>query len=157
MKIDYLNKEFVTSYTLDNHNFYYNRTDLPKNVVQDGFMMSCLRSQGRKYYKSGKFCVQTMSGCVYKTHDEKTNKTVYLLQCGIAKQNPQDLVHNKHEALERSINNTLYEPVMTIILDHKPDFYEFRCYVMPYLSNSKQQYVNTVDENEIATFRKVFK
>lgn len=156
MSIDYLNKEFVTSYTLDNHNFYYNRTDLPDDAVQDGFMMSSLRSQGRKYYKTGKFCVQTMSGCVYKTHDKKTKRTVYLLQCGVARQNPQDLVHNKYEAAERSLENTLSEPVMSIMLDHMPDFYEFRDYVMPYLLNSKQQYVNTVDENEIATFRKVF-
>ena len=153
MNIDYLNKEMVASYTLDNHNCYYNRTDLPDEAVGDGFMMSELRSAGRKFYKSGKFCVQTMSGVVYKTQDKKTKRTAYLLQCGVAKQNPTDLVHNKHEAAEVSLEHTFTEPVVSIILDHFPDFYEFRDYALPYLLNAKQQYVNTTEENDVAEMK----
>lgn len=152
MSIDYLNKELVTTYTLDNHNFFYNRTDLPDDAVGDGFMMSELRSQGRKYYKHGKFCVQTMTGAVYKTRDKKTNRSVWLLQCGIAKQNPSDIVHCKYDGAEASIENAFAEPVMSIIIDHCPDFYEFRDYVHPYLCMAKQQYVNTVQENEVRNY-----
>lgn len=148
MSIDYLNKEVVASYTLDNHNFFYNRTDLPDAVVKDGFMMSETRELGRKYYKHGKFCIQTMSGVVYKTCDKKTNKTVYLLQCGLAKQSREELVHDKHEAAQVSLENTFAEPVISVVLDHFPDFYEFREYAIPYLSRASQSYVYTADENK---------
>lgn len=154
MKIDFLNKEYVTSYTLDNHNFYYNRTDLPDDAVDDGFMMSQLRSQGRKYYKHGKFCVQTMSGVVFKTTDKETKRHVYILEFGITKQNPSDRVHDKVEACENSVMNAFSNPVIQVILDHRPDFYEFRDYAMPYLLRAKQQYVNTVEENEVKNFYK---
>lgn len=148
MSIDYLNKEVVASYTLDNHNFFYNRTDLPDDVVKDGFMMSETRSFGRKYYKHGKFCVQTMSGVVYKTNDKKTKKTIYLLQCGLAKQSKEEFVHDKHEAAQVSLENTFAEPVISIVLDHFPDFYEFREYAIPYLTYASQNYVNTAEENK---------
>lgn len=154
MKPNYLIKEFITSYTLDNHNCYYNRTDLPDDAVQDGFMMSELRSQGRKYYKSGKFCVQTMSGVVHKTQDLNTKKTIYILQCGLAKQNSTDLVHKKRHGAMNSLANAFIEPVITVMLDHMPTFYEFRAYAMPYLLTAQQQYVNTTQENKVAEFKK---
>lgn len=143
MNIDYLNKTVVASYTIDNHNFFYNRTDLPDNAVNAGFMMSEMRVAGRKYYKHGKFCIQTMSGIVYKTYDKKTKKTIYLLQCGLAKQSSKEFKHDKHEAAAVSIENAFAEPVISIVLDHLPDFYEFRKYAFPYLIHASQKYVCT--------------
>lgn len=151
MNIDYLNKTVVASYTIDNHNFSYNRTDLPDDAIKPGFMMSELRSLGRKYYKRGEFCIQTMSGVVYRTCDKKTKKTVYLLQCGLAKQSNEERVHDKHKAAQVSLENTFIEPVISIVLDHLPDFYEFREYAVPYLMYASQKYVNTAGENKLRT------
>lgn len=160
MKVDFLNKEFVKSYFIDNHNYFYSHQqyigddnfDTPEPVIEGkkyGFMETEMKSQGRTYIKTGKFCIQTMVGNIYKTEDVRTKETRYILQIGITKQNPSDLVHDKKVAAEYGQEQAVSEPVMTILLDHQPDFYEFRDYTHPYMANNKQKFVMTVEEKEV--------
>lgn len=147
MTPDFLNKEIVTTYIVDNRKMRYNKSDLPLSSVDTGHMVTQLRSLGRKYYKSGKFCIQTMAGVVYKTNDKETRRHLYILQCGVARQSPVDTKHDSDTAVEAAIKNAVVSPVISIMLDHLPEFYEFNDYAMPYLYNAKQQYVNTKAEN----------
>lgn len=165
MKVDFLNKEFVKSYFIDNHNYFYSHQSekgfderdavekyVPDSVVsgkQYGFLETEVISQGRTFIKTGKFCVQTMVGNIYKAEDERTKQTRYILQIGIAKQSPTDLIHDKKVAIEAGQEQAMTEPVMTILLDHRPGFYEFRDYVKPYLLNGKQKFVMTAEEKQV--------
>ena len=94
MTVDFLTKEFVTSYFISNHNFAYG-TFPNGSEVDAGQMVTPIESQGRTYYKTGKFCIQTLVGVVFKTFDKETKATRYMLQVGLAKQNQCDLRHDK--------------------------------------------------------------
>lgn len=147
MTVDFLTKEFVTSYFIDNHNFAYGY--FPNDTEVDaGHMVTQVVSNGRSYYKTGKFCVQTLVGAVFKTVDKETKATRYMLQVGLAKQNQHDLRHDKVVAHETAFQHAYTDPVMTILLDHKPDFYEFRDYAETYFAFNKQKFVFTAEENE---------
>lgn len=154
MKVDFLNKEFVKSFFIDNHNYFYSFAANADGPVMEGkewgFMETVLNSQGREYIKTGKFCIQTLVGNIYKTFDTKTNATRYILLVGLSKQNPSDLIHNKKVAIETAQEYACTEPVMTILLDHCPGFHEFRDYAIPYLKMAKQKFVMTAQEKEVA-------
>lgn len=152
MKFDFLNKELIASYTLDNHNFYYNRTNLLNDEVETGHMMTEVRVDGRKYYKEGKFCIQTITANVYKSNDKETRRTVYMITCGLAKQNQVDLKHDKKVAGEESAVKAFTEPIIQIQLDHKPSFHEVKEYVNLYFAYNTQQYVFTAKENATRDF-----
>ena len=109
----------------DNHNFAYG-TFPNGSEVDAGQMVTPIESQGRTYYKTGKFCIQTLVGVVFKTFDKETKATRYMLQVGLAKQNQCDLRHDKTVAHDEAFQHAYTDPVMTILLDHRPDFYEFR-------------------------------
>lgn len=166
MKVDFLNKEFVKSYFIDNHNYFYSyqfnegfdghdaddEQCVPDPVVEGkkyGFLETEVKSQGRTFIKTGKFCVQTMVGNIYKAEDERTKQTRYILQIGISKQNPADLIHDKKVAIEFGQEQAMTEPVMTILLDHQPGFYEFREYARTYLVCNKQKFVMTAEEKQV--------
>lgn len=145
MTVDFLTKEFVTSYFIDNHNFDYG-TFSNGSRVDSGQMVTALEVDGRTYYKTGKFCIQSLVGVVFKTYNKETNATCYILQIGLTKQNQYDLKHDKTIAHDEAFQHAYTDPVMTILLDHKPDFYEFRDYAETYFAFNKQKYVNTAKE-----------
>lgn len=146
MTVDFLTKEFVTSYFINNHNFAYG-TFPNGSEVDAGQMVTPLESHGRTYYKTGKFCIQTLVGVVFKTWDKETKATRYMLQVGLAKQSQCDLRHDKTVAHDEAFQHAYTDPVITILLDHRPDFYEFRDYAETYFVFNKQKFVNTAKEN----------
>lgn len=149
MNINFLHKEYVKSYTVDNSNWFYPLSSRADDDLLDGQMTTDLVKDGRAYTKYGKFCVQTICADVYKGPDKETGKTLFCVLFGIGKQNPADVSHDPDKGVEAAAYNAKVNPFMVIEFDHNPTFGELERYTDAYFEKNSQRYVLTVDEKRI--------
>lgn len=149
MNINFLHKEYIKSFIVNNSNWFYPFSKRGSNDISEGQMTTDLVKDGRTYTKHGKFCVQTICADLYKGPGKTTGKTLFCVLFGMGKQNPMDLQHDPERGEEAAAYNAKVNPFMTIEFDHQPTFSEINQYIEIYFSRNGQRYVNTAEEKNI--------
>lgn len=146
MNIDFLHKEFIKSFTVNNSSWWYPNSKKGTEYLQEGQMTTDLIVDGRTYTKHGKFCVQTICADLYKGPHKETGKTLFVVLFGMGKQNPVDTNHDPEKGVEAAAYNAKVNPFMTIEFDHFPNFGEINEYIDLYFKRNGQKYVMTKEE-----------
>lgn len=149
MNINFLHKEYVKSFIVNNSNWIYPLSERAGEDIPEGQMTTDLIRDGRTYTKHGKFCVQTICADLYKGPDKETGKTLFCVLFGIGKQNPMDANHDPERAEEAAAYNAKVNPFMTIEFDHQPCFDEINRYIELYFAKNGQAFVKTAEERKL--------
>lgn len=149
MNINFLHKEYIKSFTVDNSNWVYPLSERATDDIPGGQMTTDLVKNGRTYTKYGKFCVQTICVDIYKGPDKETGKTLFCALFGIGKQNPVDLDNDREKGVEAAAYNAKVNPFMVIEFDHQPTFNEIEQYTDAYFAKNSQKYVLSADEKKL--------
>lgn len=137
--LDFLNKEFVRSFTYSN--FKRDRRTFKDEVIL-----------GRVHTKHGIACATTMVCDCWKVYDDSVKQFKYVYLAGIARQHPKDRNIKYQDGVSIAKANAMVDPVFTLIYD-KPACFEFiESMLEAYVSQLPIQLVKTKEEIEFDEF-----
>lgn len=116
------------------------------NIGDDRKCIKSVNINGRLYDKHGVDCATTMVALEYKVYDPSVKRFKTAILCGIARQNPGDIVLVKELGIEIATTNAMIEPIM--VLEYpKPPSERIIYYLMSsYVLGLPIQFVKTATE-----------
>lgn len=131
--LDWTNKKLVRKY-------HYSNIDDDRNCVKS------VNINGRLYDKHGVDCATTMVALEYKVYDPSVKQFKTAILCGIARQNPGDIVLVKELGIEIATTNAMINPIMVLEYPKRPSERIIYYLMSSYVLGLPIQFVKTANE-----------
>ena len=115
-------------------------------IAEDRFGKKFVKINGRDYVKLGQYQAVTLVGVLFKVDSPSNEPNKYVLQVGLAKQHPSDIVIDKALAYEHAHENALMDPVC--VMEVGPDWtqWNFTTFARSYVNSLRLNFVKTAQE-----------